>query len=221
MDITVNGIRLFYEKSGQGPALMLLHGNGEDHHIFDELAGALRGHFTIYAVDSRNHGQSARVDDFSYAAMAGDILACITELGLGRVYLLGFSDGAIISLLAAMREPEKIRGMALLGPNLKPDDFTEESHAFVREHYEATGDPLFRLMLEEPDIELDELRTVTVPTLLVGGEHDIYKPETFENIAAALPDARLKIMHGHSHDSYIVNQALLAGDCIDFFGALD
>ena len=41
MKVEVNGIQLFYETKGQGPPLILLHGNGEDHHIFDESADRL------------------------------------------------------------------------------------------------------------------------------------------------------------------------------------
>ena len=54
----VNGIDLFYEKAGEGRPLLLVHGNGEDHTIFDEAAAELAGSFTCYAVDSRCHGQS-------------------------------------------------------------------------------------------------------------------------------------------------------------------
>jgi pimeloyl-ACP methyl ester carboxylesterase len=63
MIIQVNGTALFYEKSGAGSPVILLHGNGEDHHIFDALAAKLESGFTVYSVDSRNHGQSEKTDD--------------------------------------------------------------------------------------------------------------------------------------------------------------
>ena len=55
MYLGVNGIQLFYTKTGQGRPLILVHGNSEDHTIFDEAVHVLREHFTCYAVDSRGH----------------------------------------------------------------------------------------------------------------------------------------------------------------------
>jgi pimeloyl-ACP methyl ester carboxylesterase len=215
--INVGGARLFYEKSGTGPPIVLLHGNGEDHHIFDKLSVKLEKDFTVYAVDSRNHGQSEKTSDYSYNTMAEDIYRFITVLKLGKVGLIGFSDGAITSLILAMNHGESIRKMALLGINLKPDDFTEESYAFVKDTYEKTQDPLFKLMLEEPNIELDAVKDVNIPVLVIAAENDIYKPEMFTNLVGALPNATLKIMSGHEHDSYIIGQDLLYPDFIRFF----
>ena len=61
MFIHVNGVRLFYEKQGTGKPLILLHGNEENHRIFDEAIELLKKHYTVYAVDSRGHGQSDKV----------------------------------------------------------------------------------------------------------------------------------------------------------------
>ncbi|MDR2111896.1 MAG: alpha/beta hydrolase [Candidatus Accumulibacter sp.] len=217
MMIEVNGAALFYEKSGTGSPIVLLHGNGEDHHIFDELSARLANDFTVYAVDSRNHGQSGKTGDYSYATMAEDIHKFIEVLKLGRVDLLGFSDGAIVSLILAMNHGEAVGAMALLGVNLKPEDFTGDSYRFIEETYEKTKDPLFKLMLEEPHIELDAVRGIDIPVLLIAAENDLYKPETFTRLASALPDATLKIMRGHEHGSYIVGRDLLYPDLIHFF----
>jgi pimeloyl-ACP methyl ester carboxylesterase len=213
----VSDTTLFYEKSGAGSPIILLHGNGEDHHIFDKLSVKLEKDFTVYAVDSRNHGQSGKTSDYSYDRMAEDIHRFIEALNLGRVDLIGFSDGAIVSLILAMNHGETVNKMALLGVNLKPDDFTEESYAFVKDTYEKTQDPLFKLMLEEPNIQLDAVKDVGVPVLVIAAENDIYKPEVFTNLVNALPNATLKIMDGHDHDSYIIGQDLLYPDVIRFF----
>ncbi|HBT96471.1 MAG TPA: alpha/beta hydrolase [Desulfobulbaceae bacterium] len=217
MNILVNGVSLFYEKSGAGPSLLLLHGNGEDHHIFDALTAKLRHHFTLYAIDSRNHGQSEKTADYSYDSMAGDIHQFIAVLGLEKPHILGFSDGAITTLLLAMRHGEMLGKLALLGINLKPEDFTEENYRFVRETYEETGDPLYKMMLEQPNITLDETRLATNPTFIVAAEHDLFKPETFSELAKAMPNARLVTMAGHTHDSYINGQDILYPDLSRFF----
>ena len=217
MIANVNGTALFYQKTGSGKPLVLLHGNGEDHRIFDKLAPRLAAHFTVYAIDSRNHGQSQRTDDYSYRAMSEDVHDFIGTLGLGPVGLVGFSDGAIVGLTLAMNHGEAVERMALLGVNLKPEDFTEESYRYVEETYAETKDPLFKLMLEEPQIELDDVRDVDVPVLLVAAEHDLYKPDLYTNLVNALPHAKLKIMTGHDHGSYIIDQDILYPDLVDFF----
>jgi pimeloyl-ACP methyl ester carboxylesterase len=220
MKIAVNNIELFYNKSGSGEPLILLHGNGEDHHIFDVLVKKFEHNFTVYSIDSRNHGESSSSDDFSYESMAQDIFCFISKLQLKNVRLAGFSDGAIIGLILAMKHPECVGKIALLGVNLKPEDFTEESYAFVKETYEMTKDPLFKLMLEQPSIELDEVKAVFIPTLIIAGEQDIFKPETFVKLAQTMPDAKLIIMKDHEHDSYIVNSDILYPDLLEFFAQL-
>ena len=217
MKITVNNIELAYEKSGSGEPLLLLHGNGEDHHIFDVITAKLQNDFTIYAIDSRNHGESTRTEDYSYEAMAKDIYSFIKQLGLEKVNIAGFSDGAIIALILAMKQGQYIHKMALLGVNLKPDDFTEESYQFVKRTYEETRYPLFKLMLEHPNIELTDVKNVAIPTLVIAAEQDIFRPESFVNLANTLPNADLIIMNGHEHDSYIVNQDILYPDLLKFF----
>ena len=217
MKIDVNGTTIFYEMMGNGPPLLLLHGNGEDHHIFDELAVKLRDHFTVYAIDSRNHGQSEKSEDFSYQTMTGDVYCLIEALALKKVKIIGFSDGAILALLLALDHPEVLEKMALLGINLSPKDFTEESYRFIRETFEETKDPLFKMMMEQPNITLNEVRCVNIPTLVIAGEDDIFRPDTFPALADALPDAELKIMSGHGHDTYIANRDILYPDLLVFF----
>jgi len=217
MKIKVNGVELFYRQSGEGAPLLLLHGNGEDHHVFDSLAVRLAAHYRVYAIDSRNHGRSERTSEYDYDVMAGDMRAFIAALELAPVNIVGFSDGAIIALLLAMKHGELISRMALLGVNLTPDDFSDESLSYLRAVYQQTKDPLFGLMLEQPDIALDDLRDVTVPALVMGGDRDIYRSELFGEIVGALPRAELRIMRGHEHDSYLMGRDLLYPDLVRFF----
>lgn len=209
MKIAVGEITLNYTKQGSGKPLILLHGNGEDHHIFDKLASALKDDYTVYAIDSRNHGESSRTGDYSYAAMADDIRGFIGSLRLKGVSVVGFSDGAIIALTLAIDNPGLFDKMVLLGVNLKPSDFKDENLAWLADEYEKTGDPLLKLMLEQPDIELEQLRHAATPTLVVAAENDLYKPELFESIVAAMPDAELLIMPGYDHAGYVTGQDVL------------
>jgi len=75
MFLNVNGISMYYEQTGAGRPLIMVHGNGEDHTIFNEAAAVLKDHFTVYAVDSRDHGLSSKVNGLHYLDMAEDLLA--------------------------------------------------------------------------------------------------------------------------------------------------
>ena len=66
MTAHVNGIDLYYEMTGSGRPLVMVHGNGEDHTIFDEAVGLLKDRFACCCVDSRGHGQSTQVSELHY-----------------------------------------------------------------------------------------------------------------------------------------------------------
>lgn len=217
MKIAVNGLTLFYTKGGAGAPVLLLHGNGEDHHIFDALAARLSADFSVYAVDSRCHGASGKTDTLTYADMTQDVKALIGKLGLGAVDIVGFSDGAIVALMLAMEAPACVRRMALLGVNLSPADFTAQNLAYLKAEYAETGDPLVRLMLEEPNLALSDVAKVQAPTLLVAAEDDLFRPELFTEMEHAMPHARLLVMQGHEHDTYITGRDLLYPDLQTFF----
>lgn len=60
MELTANGVRLHDEVSGQGPTVVLLHGNGANLHFFDALTDLLEPWYTVYRLDSRRHGKSEK-----------------------------------------------------------------------------------------------------------------------------------------------------------------
>lgn len=216
MEIQTNDITLYYEKIGKKAPLILLHGNGEDHHIFDELICKLKDEFTVYAIDSRNHGQSSKTDALTYDLMMQDIVLFLEKLDMQSVNFLGFSDGAIITLLIAMQYPKLVKKMILLGINLKPSDFKKHALAQLHFQYTKTNDPLIKLMLTHPNIALSDIKKIQTPTLVVAGQNDIFYRKTFSDLQKALPHASLQIMPKHNHTSYIVHQDILSKDIITF-----
>lgn len=217
MKVLVNGIELNYIVSeGQGHPLILLHGNGEDHSIFKELMDSLNSDYTIYALDSRNHGLSSKTSDFSYEVMKDDVLCFIKTLKIEKPTIIGFSDGAIIALLIALEDQSLLDKLVLMGVNLNPTDFKDENLLWLEEMYAKTQDPLFKLMLEEPNIELESLASIRNKTLLICGEDDLFKEQMFEDICNVIPNASLLIMQGHDHSSYIINKDILSKDLKDF-----
>lgn len=205
MYIHINRQILFYEKTGEGPPLLLLHGNGEDHTIFDVLTPLLSQTHTVYAIDSRGHGASNPTDEYSYQDMAEDIAQLITALEIEDAALYGFSDGGIIGLLLALHHPGLISQLMISGANLNPRGMKRTFLHKVKQHYKKSGNPLERMMLEEPDIKPSALANIQIPVLVLAGEHDIIKSAHTKLIAEKLPNAQLAIIKGEDHGSYIIH----------------
>ena len=120
MELTANGVRLHYEVSGRGPAVVLLHGNGANLHFFDALTALLEPLYTVYRLDSRRHGESEKTKEISYDLLAQDTAAFIQALGLSRPALIGSSDGGITGLLLAIGWPGLLSCAVVCGANTHP-----------------------------------------------------------------------------------------------------
>ena len=162
--------------------------------------------------------------------MAGDVVALIeawqaAAQAQGRAAeafaLVGFSDGAIIAILVALARPDLVRQLVLMGPNLSPADFTPEARAWIENEWAQTGNPLMRLMLTEPNIAPQALRSIMQPTWLIAGEDDACPRAVFEGMAAQLPNARLSVLPGHNHFSYIFGSDELAEPMLAFLAEGD
>jgi pimeloyl-ACP methyl ester carboxylesterase len=217
MFVTINGASLYYEMEGQGRPMILVHGNSEDHTIFGKLAEKLKKDWTLYLLDSRNHGQSEQTELYDYDIMANDLEAFIVNLGLAGANIVGFSDGAILALKLAMKRQELVGRMALLGVNLKPSDLTPEGRKAFEELYEKSPTRLLKMVFDEPNIETDDLKHIQTPTLVAGGENDAVSPETFKKVRDALPHSRMVIVPGHDHLSYVVNTDVFYPELKRFF----
>ena len=121
MNINVNDVNLYYEEYGEGKPIILLHGNSETHEIFDKLIDKLKDNYKVYAIDSRCHGKSEDSLVISYKLMRDDIIEFIEKLEINKPILYGFSDGGIIGLLVAIKEPDILSKLIISGANLNPN----------------------------------------------------------------------------------------------------
>lgn len=107
-----------FEEAGSGPALILLHGNGEDRTWFAHQIRGLCSIRHVYALDTRGHGQSPRGQaPFTLEQFAADLKAFMDRKQLEQADILGFSDGANTALLL----PSGI------GPGAPPDSGRRQS----------------------------------------------------------------------------------------------
>jgi pimeloyl-ACP methyl ester carboxylesterase len=208
--VHINGINIFYEKYGQGEPLILLHGNGESHKIFDKAIEILKEHFTIYALDTRGHGQSEKISEVHYSEMVEDVHAFIEALDIKKPILYGFSDGGIIGLYLAAQYPSLLSKLIISGANTTPTGIRNGWLKLFRIIYWVTRDPNFKMMLEEPNISDKILQKIKIPTIVLAGSKDMIKKEHTEYIACNIPNSSLSILDGESHGSYIVHSDKIA-----------
>lgn len=215
--VFVNGVTLHYEAAGEGRPVVLVHGNGEDHHIFDAaIVQLVKAGYKVYAPDSRGHGSNDPLPEYHYADMAEDMYQFIRAMKLEKPAFYGFSDGGIIGLLLVSGHPDCVGALAISGANLSPDglvpDFVEECTAINA----AGPNPLITLMLTEPHIDPEALKKIAVPVLVTAGENDLILQSETERIAGLIPKSTMIILEGEDHGSYIVDSDIIGKLLIDF-----
>ena len=205
MKILVNNINLYYEEYGNGQPIILLHGNQETHEIFDKLIDRLKDNYKVYAIDSRCHGKSENPVDISYDLMCNDVIDFIKQLHIEKPIIYGFSDGGIIGLLIAIKEPCLLSKLIVSGANITPDVFTFFDNIMTKLVYFLTKSKYIKMMLDEPNIPLSDLQKITIPVHVLAGEKDVIKYEHTKLIADNIKNSTLEIIKGEKHGSYIVH----------------
>lgn len=209
MIINVNNLKIYYEKAGQGPPLLLLHGNGESHAVFAPLIKSLQSSFTIFAPDSRGHGQSEYAP-MDYFLMAEDVYSFIKALGIKKPHIFGYSDGGITALLLASSHPECLSSLIAAGANLRVSAFKKRIRLLMELEYLFKRDEKLRLMLKQPPISAKTLSAITARSLILAGEKDVFPFAHTLEIKASIKQAQLLIQKGKNHYNYVHNTDMLA-----------
>ena len=118
-----DGTRIAFEKSGNGPALIIVNGALSHRKLYGDTAllQMLGQHFTTYTYDRRGRGESSDVQPYAVAREIEDIEALITNAG-GQAYLYGVSSGAALALRAAATlGPAKVPKLAMYEPPYGPE----------------------------------------------------------------------------------------------------
>ena len=108
------GARLAYHVTGTGPAVVLIHGFGLDMRMWDPQVGPLADRFRVVRYDCRGFGASGPFDPAVPYTHAGDLVALLDHLDIGEAVLAGLSFGGRVALQAALADPARVRGLALL-----------------------------------------------------------------------------------------------------------
>lgn len=131
----IEPVDLHYKEYGEGPALVVLHGllgSSSNWHTLSRSVFA--EHFTVYAVDLRNHGRSPHADRFDYLAMVADLEAFFDARGRSDAFVLGHSMGGKTAMHLALRHPKRVSKLVVvdMAPRAYPP-----SHETILEALEA------------------------------------------------------------------------------------
>ncbi|MFL5709562.1 MAG: alpha/beta fold hydrolase [Chloroflexota bacterium] len=208
----VNGIHLYYERHGAGRPLVLLHGGLMSSETFGPLLPALAAGHEVITVDLQGHGRTADIDrPIDPRLMAGDIAALITHLGLDRPDVMGYSLGGGVAFWTAVDHPDLVRRMIMVSTNIKRSaiypvmleqqgQLSAESVPFMTEtpmyelyqrvapRPEDFGNLLDKIgasMAKDFDFS-EEMRGLTVPTLFVAADADMFPPSHAVEVFALL-----------------------------------
>jgi pimeloyl-ACP methyl ester carboxylesterase len=218
--VTVNGADLYYEVHGDpnGQPVLLLHGSLGSSEEFNYLAPVLvAAGYRVVAMDCRGRGRSAWGDmPITYEQMAADAVGLLDHLGIATADVVGVSDGAAISLDLATHYSERLDRVVAYATILTPEgiQFVESDQMPPFEYFIA----MYRLLAPEPERfeellgVLDELTTagpnyseaelksITVPVLILDGEADEFiTSDQPVRMAALIPGSTLVIMPGTGH----------------------
>ena len=120
-DFEAAGARIRFRRGGEGPPLLLLHGNPLTHVSWHKVANRLAEHFTVVAPDLRGYGDSSCPDDpgeswsnHSFRAMAQDQVELMEHLGFREFYAAGHDRGARTVHRMALDHGERVRRLAVI-----------------------------------------------------------------------------------------------------------
>lgn len=114
--LTVNGLRYAVSESGQGPAVVLLHGFTGSAASWGLIRDRLAQRYRVLMIDLPGHGGTeSPADPVRYAMepVAADIVALLSRLGVERAHLVGYSMGGRLALFMALRYPGHWRSLTL------------------------------------------------------------------------------------------------------------
>ncbi len=162
---------LSHSVTGTGPDVVLLHGVGLDHAMWDRLVPALAEDHRVTTVDLRGHGASGpATPGTSLGDLAGDVLEVVDTVGARRVHLVGFSLGALVAAHLAAHHQDRVATLSLVSSVAQRTPREQEA---VRLRLQAAQTDLDRTVdaaverwfddawrQREPELVADVLRTM-------------------------------------------------------------
>ena len=224
--LSMGGLQIFYQTEGHGEPLLLLHGGFGTIEDFASQFPELARDFKVVAFERPGHGHTADTKEpFHFDTMSEQTIDFIEKLGIGPTNLLGWSDGAAISLLVSISRPDLVKRLVCVGGffnthsvplqdqdwirSATPESFRKSMPRLVKryddaspdgpDHFSVIFEKTKELWLTEPDIKKEELARIDSPTLLMVGDRDATTPEHTLELFRSIKDAQLCVIPGATH----------------------
>jgi pimeloyl-ACP methyl ester carboxylesterase len=216
-----NGARIWYATYGSGSPVILLHGGlGHSGNWGYQVPALVSSGYRAVLIDSRGHGHSTRdARPLMYELMASDVSAVMDALHLEKAGMVGWSDGATIALILAMKAPTRVAGVFFFACNMDPSGVKQimepnpildrclGRHAKDYAQLSATpgqfttfAEAVSLMMKTQPNYSAHDLAKIGVPVAIVHSEHDEFiKREHADYLARVIPNAESVNLPGVSH----------------------
>jgi pimeloyl-ACP methyl ester carboxylesterase len=224
-----DGVSIYYEDHGHGPAVLLSHGYGATCRMWNGQIAEFADRYRVIVWDMRGHGLSDDPSDpaaYSHALTVGDMTAILDACRVERAMIGGLSLGGVMSLAFNLAHPERVRALALCdtGPGFRNPDaraaWNERALARARELEEKGFDAMrggsetrlgkhrsarglagaARGMLAQFDSSLiDSLPGITAPTLVLVGAEDKNFLGAADYMTGKIPSARKMVIQAAGH----------------------
>lgn len=234
--VAVNGIRIWYAQFGKGEPLLFVHGGLGNSDYWGNQVRAFKDRYRVIVMDSRGHGRSSRdAQPFGYDLMAGDVIGLLDHLKIGKVALVGWSDGAIIGLDIAMHHPERLSKLFAFAANIDPSGVSDIAHsptftAFIaragKEYARLSPTPgqydrfvaqIGKMWATQPHWTRADFAKIRAPTWIVDGDHDeAINHDQPRTMAEWTPGAGLLIEPEVSHFAFLQDPAQFDRDLAHF-----
>lgn len=199
----VNGVKYYYEISGKGEPLLVLHGGLGSINYFGMALPALLEHRQLIAVDLHGHGRTQLGNrDINYVDQGADMAALVRSLGHDQIDVMGYSFGGGVAFQFAIQNPAMVRRLILISTPMAQDGFFPE----MLPQQAQVGAAMLPMMKETPMYKsyvavapdpnefprlLDQMGAhmrkpydwsadvakLTMPVMLVYGDSDMIRPE--------------------------------------------
>jgi 3-oxoadipate enol-lactonase len=242
----VNGIGLYYEVHGDGPAIVFAHGAGGNHLSWWQQVAVFAPQYRCITFDHRGFGQSSDVSDGPGSqAFVEDLKQLLNHLKIERVALVAQSMGGRTCLGFTLAYPDRVQALvmadttggfsdarmaqlraegeaALAAPNPSPRTYArhfpeqQPAQAFLYEQIRALNPPRRETSVPGPTVE--QIQALRTPTLLIVGEHDVIAPPAIMKMFQSyIPHARLVEVAGAGHSVYFEKPEAFNRTVLEFF----
>ena len=155
---TADGTKLFYEATGNGPPIVVLHETARTYRSFDLQVAALKDRFQCIVYNARGYPPSdvpAPLPLYSQDISAADLGAILDALGLSDAHIVGVSMGSAAALQFALRNARRVRSLVLCsigaGSDLKPGEFAANIETTAAKIEASEGEKLAEILGSPPD----------------------------------------------------------------------